>query len=156
MALFSRFFLKISRLNWRGFTGVLGPVAFLLLISVFLLPDSARASHSPCIALHEAAFMDEPTIVHELLDDGVSANCINEVGHTPLMTAIEGASESVVALLLAHGADPKALNGFGETPWQQARHKFKRFNEPLLDGQLGQLAESFRSMMQDIEKAEKK
>ena len=100
----------------------------LAVLALFLAPAGALADHDKCIALHDAAFLDEPDEVRQLLNSGVSVNCENPFGNTPLITALEGASEDTIGLLLEYGADVNALNEYGETPLQQARYQLSKFN----------------------------
>ncbi|MBL6959292.1 MAG: ankyrin repeat domain-containing protein, partial [Rhodospirillales bacterium] len=71
----------------------------LLLAAAILLglTRPAVAEIQSCRQLHDAVFLDEPDEVSEILESGVSVNCRNEIGQTPLMTSAEvGSLECLV------------------------------------------------------------
>lgn len=57
---------------------------------------------------------------------------------TPLIEAVQGGQEEMVALLLEHGADPKQRAGFGErTPLEAAKARKQNKIIQLLEARLG-------------------
>lgn len=66
--------------------------------------------------LREAAYDGDLELVQELLDSGVSVNCIDSLHYTPLHFAAESGHSSVVWYLLEKGASVNAVNDHGETP----------------------------------------
>ena len=74
--------------------GLLAPSLFLGIFILISTSDPAAAVSPVCRQLHEAVFMDEPPGVQTLLQNGVDPDCRDEIGQTPLITAVEwGESE---------------------------------------------------------------
>lgn len=71
--------------------------------------------------LHYAASGDAPEVARWLLTQGVTVDARAPNGRTPLMQAARFASEDVIDLLLAGGADPKLEDQGGTNAAQAAR-----------------------------------
>lgn len=82
-----------------------------------------------CPALHEAAFLDEPEEVRALLAAGADVNCLDVLGHTPLVTAVNGASMASFEILLSAGARVNVRTEFGQTLLAHTKTKYASFNE---------------------------
>ena len=93
--------------------------------------------------------MDEPEIVRDLLNAGVDVDCKNVDGHTPLITAVDGASEDTIRLLLSYGADANALHAFGESPLQRAREQLSWFDAEKPE----RYAQLFMNVIADLQRA---
>lgn len=106
----------------------------------------AQAGHiahdDACTALHEAAFLDEPDEARDLLTHGADVNCLDVLGQTPLITAVNGASMATFDLLLAAGAKVDVRTEFGLSVLAHARKKSASFSTP--DG------ENFRTLYSTI------
>lgn len=73
--------------------------------------------------LIEAIKKGHVAIVHAFLAKGASANARDAKGGTALHWAAGGGRAEIVQLLLGAGADPVAMDGFGQTPADVARAK---------------------------------
>jgi len=101
----------------------------LIFCALLLTPfSSPQASHDPCIDLIEAAFLDEAEEMADLFADGVSANCQDHDGETPLMLAAEGGSVAAIRILLAHGAEVNVWDRNGQSALDRARSKISLFH----------------------------
>ena len=69
------------------------------------------------VALHWAAYWDDPVIADLLLRAGAKVNAANELGVTPLALASSGAMANK---LLAAGANPNLVTSTGESPLMAA------------------------------------
>ena len=67
-------------------------------------------------ALAEAAFTGDLALVERLVRDGATVRSVSNDQMSPLHAAIEGGHVEIVALLLAHGADPNEIDSTGFTP----------------------------------------
>ncbi|MGV3622806.1 MAG: ankyrin repeat domain-containing protein [Archangium sp.] len=77
--------------------------------------------------LHLAAMSGNRADVQLLLENGARVNEPGEMNFTPLHCALMWRHDVVlVELLLAKGADVRAVNEFGDTPWMMV---LKRRNE---------------------------
>ena len=94
------------------------------------ITSPAVAEIQSCRQLHNAVFLDEPEEVREILKSGVSVNCRNEIGQTPLMTSAEGGSLQSLVVLLKRGAAVNLRDAFGETVLAYAQKKVSRFQKP--------------------------
>lgn len=91
--------------------------------------SSVWAAHGDgCTALHEAAFLDEPDEAQGLLEHGVDVNCLDVLGQTPLVTAVNGASMATFDLLLAAGAKVDVRTEFGQTLLAHTQKKYASFS----------------------------
>lgn len=106
------------------FAGMCAAFAFTLAV----LPATAHADHDSCIALHEAVFMDEPDHVRHLLKHGTDINCLDVLGQTPLVTAVNGASMGSFEVLMAAGANVDVRTEFGQTLLTHTKRKFASFD----------------------------
>lgn len=89
----------------------------------------AWAGHGgDCAALHEAAFLDEPDEARVLLTHGVDVNCLDVLGQTPLVTAVNGASLETFDLLLAAGANVDVRTEFGQSLLAHTKKKYASFS----------------------------
>jgi len=61
-------------------------------------------------ALHCVCVWDDFEAVKLLVENGIDVNQCGENGFTPLKIAVEYASPKVAEYLIAHGADPSAVN----------------------------------------------
>jgi len=91
-----------------------------------------------CTALHEAAFLDEPDEARDLLAHGADVNCLDVLGQTPLITAVNGASMETFELLLASGAKVDVRTEFGQTLLMHTKKKHASFTT--------QAGENFRTV----------
>jgi hypothetical protein len=83
-----------------------------------------------CSALHAAAFLDEPDEARTLLAHGADVNCLDVLGQTPLITAVNGASLATFELLLSAGARVDVRTEFGQTLLAHAEKKYASFSAP--------------------------
>jgi len=91
------------------------------------VPD-VKAGHDVCQKIHEAAFMDEPGDLTDLIGYGVNLDCRDIINQTPLLTAIEGASLDVVRILLSRGVNINARDEYGDTALAKAKGKLAFFD----------------------------
>lgn len=98
--------------------------------TVFALSGPAQADHDDCTALHEAVFMDEPQDVRDLIDHGADVNCLDVLGQTPLVTAVNGASMDSFSVLMDAGANVDVRTEFGHTLLTHTKKKFSSFTTP--------------------------
>ncbi|MDE2367574.1 MAG: ankyrin repeat domain-containing protein [Burkholderiales bacterium] len=75
-----------------------------------LIDHGAQVNREGWTPLHYAATGPQPKAVALLLDRGAVVDAPSPNGTTPLMMAARYGSEGSVALLLAHGADPRKRN----------------------------------------------
>jgi len=85
---------------------------------------SAHAETWSCPQLHEAAFLDEPDEVREVLAHGVDVDCKDVLGHTALVTAVNGASMESFDVLMSSGAKVNVRTEFGQSLLQHTKKKF--------------------------------
>lgn len=110
--------------------GLLGGVA-LSVAALCVFGSPAWAGHGgDCAALHEAAFLDEPDEARALLAHGADVNCLDVLGHTPLITAVNGASTATFELLLGAGAKVDVRTEFGHTLLAHTKKKYASFADP--------------------------
>lgn len=112
------------------FFNVLGLAAGLTVVALTLTTGGAPAwaGHGgDCAALHAAAFMDEPDEARDLLAHGADVNCLDVLGQTPLITAVNGASMATFELLLASGAKVDVRTEFGQTLLAHTKKKHASF-----------------------------
>ncbi|MFC1673270.1 ankyrin repeat domain-containing protein [Pseudomonadota bacterium] len=100
----------------------------------FLSLGGAQAHHSSCTALHEAAFLDEPDEIKGLLAHGAELECRDVLGHTPLITAVNGGSLDSFTVLLSAGARTNVRTEFGQTLLQHTKEKYASFTNPNAQG----------------------
>lgn len=115
----------------RGFHAVKKIFLFIQTVLIWLavsFPAAAAGSH--CAAVHEAAFLGEPAELAEILRHGADANCLDEAGQTPLITAVDGGSLSCVAILLLAGVDVNVRDQLSETALTRAITKQGLFDRP--------------------------
>lgn len=93
-----------------------------------LMADRAFAHHSSCMALHEAAFLDEPGEISQLIDHGTNVECLDTLGQTPLVTAVNGASLESFDLLLRAGAKVNVRTEYGQSLLTHAEEKYASLN----------------------------
>lgn len=103
-------------------------VALVALVALVAMNGPAKAGHDDCIALHEAAFMDEPQDVRDLIRHGADINCLDALGQTPLITAVNGASIESFSILLDAGAKVDVSTEFGQTLLTHTKKKYASFN----------------------------
>jgi len=103
---------------------------FLTALILTVVSFPLTAADPECFAVHEAAFLDEPAELAELLRHGADANCLDEAGQTPLITAVDGGSLSCVAILLLAGVDVNVRDQLSETALTHAVNKQRLFNRP--------------------------
>jgi len=66
-------------------------------------------------ALHVASRQGYTQLVKLLIDKGAIIDVVDHEGFTPLMRAVSAGRSEVVKLLLAHNADQRMLNNFGQS-----------------------------------------
>lgn len=94
-----------------------------------VMPGAARAGHEGgCQALHNAAFLDEAQTVRDLIRHGVDINCLDMLGQTPLVTAVNGASMESFDILLKSGARTDVHTEYGQTLLQHTKKKYASFS----------------------------
>lgn len=121
--------MTFHAMAFRLFTGRLYTgIATAFLIAAMALPAPARADHDDCVALHEAAFMDEPDHVRDLIKHGADINCLDVLGQTPLVTAVNGASTDSFEILMEAGANVDVRTEFGQTLLTHTKRKFASFD----------------------------
>ena len=103
----------------------------------------AHAEPQSCTELHEATFLDEPDEVRDLLALGVDVNCIDVLGHTPLVTAVNGASIDSFGVLMGAGAQVNVRTEFGQSLLTHTKKKFRS-----VDHQKG--LEQYRDLYQSM------
>jgi len=96
-----------------------------ILGAVVLIASPARADTWSCPQLHEAVFLDEPDEVREVLAHGVDVNCKDVLGHTALVTAVNGASMASFDVLMQAGARVNVRTEFGQSLLQHTKKKFR-------------------------------
>jgi len=75
-------------------------------------------------SLMVAAQQKQDTIAQYLLENGANAKAQSKARWTALHYATaQGASQDLVRMLLAHGADKTVINALGQTPEQCARER---------------------------------
>lgn len=84
----------------------------------------AYAGHMTCTELHEAAFLDEPDEIRDLLAHGIDVNCKDILGHTALVTAVNGASIDSFDVLMRAGAKVNVRTEFGQSLLKHTKKKF--------------------------------
>jgi len=94
------------------------------------LPGPARAIDGTCLALLEAAFLDEPDEVREILAAGIDVNCHDQDHQTALMIAAEGGSLASSRVLLEHGARADVRDDFGRTAMDRAVSRLPYYRQP--------------------------
>mgnify|MGYP002514907485 CR=1 FL=1 len=57
-----------------------------------------------------------------LLENGADVNAANFSGKTPLMYAVCEKNEELVRMLMEKGANPDAIDNFGQSVYDHARH----------------------------------
>lgn len=105
----------------------------LFVAAVGLVSGVGLADHSgqngACTALHEAAFLDEPREVLDLLAHGVDVNCKDLFGHTALVTAVNGASLDSFGVLMDAGAAVNVKTEYGSSLLAYAQTKFRSVDQ---------------------------
>lgn len=96
----------------------------LVLLSLTTLTFSAQADHGNCQDFHEAVFLDEPKDVSIQIDHGIDLECKDVLGHTALITAIDGASLESFTILMKQRVSTKVKSEFGYSPLEQVRRKY--------------------------------
>ena len=112
---------------WESFA-VLLTVLMVVIATGFLSTRTAEARHPSCGDLHAAAFLDEPGELKGLLRHGADVNCLDALGHTPLVTAINGASFRCFTLLLDAGARVDVRTEYGKALLAHTRAKVASLN----------------------------
>jgi len=95
----------------------------ILVASVLMAFAVPANAHDMCSEVHAAAYMDEPGELKSLIEAGADLNCRDSINQTPLITAVDGASIEIVAMLLDRGVKLNERDEFGETALVKARLK---------------------------------
>jgi len=103
---------------------VLPTVVFAVAVAVGAASAQGRDRVWSCPQLHEAAFLDEPEEVRQVLAHGIDVNCTDVLGHTALVTAVNGASVHAFDILMLSGAQVNVRTEFGQSLLQMTRNKF--------------------------------
>lgn len=115
--------LRIKPTGW-----VTAVLAAILAVVMALYGNKADARHPSCSDLHAAAFLDEPRELQGLLRHGADINCLDALGQTPLITAVNGASYQCFKLLLDAGAKVNVKTEYGEPLLTHVRGKARSFD----------------------------
>ena len=100
------------------------PEAVKLLIERGAKVDAVSKNPQTNQPLHAAtALSRNPESIKLLLEAGADANARQTAGYTALFSAAAANRLDLVELLLAHGADPKLTNDFGQTAGTFARER---------------------------------
>jgi len=122
---------------WRFPVRILNPIPIrivamlrlcliVIAISVGMNAIGARAEHAwACQSLHDAAFLDEPDEVRDVLAHGVDVNCKDVLGQTALVTAVNGASLESFDVLILAGAQVNVHTEYGNSLLQHTKKKFR-------------------------------
>lgn len=105
--------------------------AFVVLLTLIgsMVPDSIWGNRdAPCVALHEATFLDKPATVRDLLKTGTNVECLDVLGQTPLVTAVDSASMGAFDVLLKAGANVNVRTQYGLSLLAQTQKKYASFN----------------------------
>ena len=121
----------------------LPPVRTVVLSALLFLPTLAQADTWTCPQLHEAVFLDEPDEVRDVLAHGVDVDCKDVLGHTALVTAVNGASMASFDVLMNSGAKVDVRTEFGQSLLQHTKKKFSS-----VDHQKG--LEQYRALYQNM------
>lgn len=114
-----------------------------MLWSFSMLAGPTQAGHSTCTELHEAAFLDEPQEIRTVLAHGLDVNCKDVLGHTALVTAVNGASIDSFDMLMRAGAQVNVRTEFGQSLLDHTKKKFRS-----VDRQKGM--EHYRDLFQSM------
>lgn len=119
------------------------PVVSLFALGADLVSSPAWAEEEACTLLHEAAFLDEPGEIQDLLNAGVDVECKDVLGHTAIVTAVNGASMDSFKVLLDAGAKTDVKTEWGNSLLQHTKRKFRS-----VDHQKG--LEQYRDLYQSM------
>ena len=119
------------------------PTIYLFVLSSALVSPPVWAGEEDCTLLHEAAFLDEPGEIQDLLNSGVDVECKDVLGHTAIVTAVNGASMDSFKLLLDAGAKTDVKTEWGNSLLQHTKRKFRS-----VDHQKG--LEQYRDLYQSM------
>ena len=123
------------------------PITFIFALNTALVTslgaNFAFGGEDDCTLLHEAAFLDEPTEIQDLLAAGVDVECKDVLGHTAIVTAVNGASMDSFTLLLDAGAKTDVKTEWGNSLLQHTKRKFRS-----VDHQKG--LEQYRDLYQSM------
>lgn len=114
--------------------------AFALLLSWTTDTRAEHTGDAACRALHEAVFMDEPAEVMALIKKGVDVNCLDQLRHTPIITATTGASLESFVVLLKNGAKVNVKDEWGMTLIRRIQERMRSY---MVDG-----GETYRRIFQ--------
>lgn len=103
-------------------------LAAIATITIFVAYPT-QAHDWRCRALHEAVFMDEPAEVLTLIKRGVDVNCLDQLRHTPIITATTGASLESFSVLLRHGAKLNVKDEWGMTLISRIQENIRKYQE---------------------------
>lgn len=98
-----------------------------LIAHVQVQAGHSQAGHpASCQELHDAAFLDEPQTVEDLISHGVNVDCLDALGQTPLVTAVNGGSADSLNVLIDAGARVDVRTEYGQSLLAQAKRKFEQ------------------------------
>lgn len=81
---------------------------------------SRNGDIGPSTALHDAIIAGDVKAVDKLIREGADVNEVAQ-GRTPLHAAVWTDNAEMVVLLVASGADPRALDAQGDTAYEKAQ-----------------------------------
>ena len=116
---------------------------YLFALSAIMVSSQVHSSDEDCTLLHEAAFLDEPGQIQDLLNAGVDVECKDVLGHTAIVTAVNGASMDSFKVLLDAGARTNVKTEWGNSLLQHTKRKFRS-----VDHQKG--LEQYRDLYQSM------
>jgi len=96
-----------------------------LTVSAFMPVLASAGDDITCTLLHEAAFLDEPDEVKDLLSRGVDVDCRDVLGQTALVTAVNGASLDSFNVLMKAGAQVNVRTEFGQSLLKHTKRKYR-------------------------------
>ena len=103
------------------------PISIMISVLLVAAAGTASADDVSCQALHEAVFMDEPAEVMGLIRNGVDVNCLDQLRHTPIITATTGASLESFVILLRHGAKLNVRDEWGMSLIKRIQDKIHEY-----------------------------
>jgi hypothetical protein len=113
----------LSRWYWLTLASAIVALGVLSIPTAFwqwaFIGTFAKGPHADDLMVYEAAEGDVRT-VRGYLEHGVPLTATNYEGSTAAFTAAVGGSLPMIKLLVSRGADPDAVNSYGDSPLEAA------------------------------------